>query len=90
VEACVASHCQREGKTFYFKGQGEVDIIWYKDKLTYAIEVKWSKQIRLADLKTLKQFKNNLILTKSTETGVIDTIKCMPIYKFLYQLNGVF
>lgn len=88
VEACVASHCKREGKIFYFKGQGEIDVIWCKDKLTYAIEVKWSKQIRAADLKTLRQFKNNLILIKSVSEGIIDNIKCLPVYKFLYQING--
>src|SRR3990167_7875766 len=27
VEACVASHCARHAKSFYFKGQGEIDVI---------------------------------------------------------------
>src|SRR4026207_1352905 len=60
VEACVASHCYRLGKTFYFKGQGEIDIIWLAGNKIYPIEVKWSNQVRANDLKTLKHFPNGL------------------------------
>lgn len=88
VEACVANHCKRLAKTFYFKGdKGEIDVIWLKDKFPQAIEIKWSKQIRPSDFKTLKQFKHNAILTKHPATGRIDGIKSLPIYHFLLQLE---
>jgi hypothetical protein len=32
LEACVASHCHCFGRTFYFKGQGEIDVIWQREK----------------------------------------------------------
>ncbi len=87
VEATVASHCYRFGKTFYFKGnQGEVDVIWLKEKTIQAIEVKWSNQLRPNDLKTLKQFKHSLILGKNQQEGLIENIKSMPVYLFLYQM----
>lgn len=84
VESCVASHCIRLAKTFYFKGQGEVDAIWLKDNIPYAIEVKWSNQLRPNDIKTLKQFHNSIILTKLTTKGTIEGISSMPVYEFLY------
>lgn len=83
VEACVASHCSRLGKVFYFKGQGEVDVILLRDNQTIALEVKWAEQIRANDLKTLKQFHPASILTKQSHTGVIDGINSLPVYQFL-------
>lgn len=85
VEACVASHCHRFHKTFYFKGQGEVDIIWIFNKKINAIEVKWANQIRHHDLKLLKQFKNSLILGKGMRQGTEERITLMPVYQFLYD-----
>jgi predicted AAA+ superfamily ATPase len=89
VESTVASHCFRLAKTFYFKAQGEIDIIWLKEKIIQAIEVKWSNQLRPNDLKTLKQFKNSLILGKNPETGTIENIKVMPVYHFLFHLHDL-
>lgn len=85
VEACVASHCYRLGKTFYFKGQGEVDVIWLRDKKINAIEVKWTNQVRPNDLKTLKHFKNSIILCKGIREGMENDITVMPVSQFLYQ-----
>ncbi|NGX51754.1 MAG: hypothetical protein KR126chlam5_00037 [Candidatus Anoxychlamydiales bacterium] len=87
IEGLVASHCRRFGKTFYFKGQGEIDVIWLKEKLIQALEVKWSNQIKSNDLKMLKQFKNSTILGKSLSEGYIDHIKSIPLYKFLYSMK---
>ena len=87
VEACVASHCHRFGNTFYFKGQGEIDVIFLRDKLLQAIEIKWANDVRLNDLKMLKHFKNSLILTKSSHKSLIDNIPSMPVYLFLYELD---
>jgi predicted AAA+ superfamily ATPase len=84
VEACVASHCARNTKSFYFKGQGEIDVIWLQDQ-PEAIEIKWAEQIRPADLKMLKQFAKSIILTKMPQSGMIDHIKSMPVYRFLYD-----
>jgi len=87
VEACVASHCHRYGKAFYFKGQGEIDVIWVTEKNVYPIEVKWSNQIRSNDLRMLKQFTNSIILGKENRIGFIDNIQMKPVYQFLYELG---
>ncbi len=86
VEATVASHCNRFGKTYYFKGQGEIDIIRVLNRTAQAVEVKWANQIRPTDLKMLKQFKNSIILTKQPFEGKIEEINALPVYKFLYEL----
>lgn len=92
VESSVASHCYRynnsRNKTFYFKGQGEVDVIWLSDNKLNAIEIKWANQLRSADLKTLRQFKDGVILTKNPGSHVINEIKAIPVYRFLYELRG--
>jgi predicted AAA+ superfamily ATPase len=90
VEACVASHCYRLAKTYYFKGQGEIDVIMLQDNTIQAIEVKWSSQLRANDLKHLKQFKDSIILTKNNYSGVIDGIQSMPVYDFLHDLPMAF
>lgn len=87
VEACVASHCHRFGRVFYFKGQGEVDVIWLFNKKIQAIEVKWANQIRPTDLKTLKQFKNSLIVCKGVRQGIEEDIILQPVCDFLYRLS---
>lgn len=86
VEATVASHCYRFGKAFYFKGEGEIDVIWLIKNHIKAIEVKWAEQIRSSDLKTLKHFKDKLILGKLPILGNIEGVVSMPVYEFLYNL----
>lgn len=83
VEACVAGHCHRLGKTFYFKGQGEIDVIWLHQNKVKALEVKWAEQIRPADLKMLKQFKDTQILTKREHQGEVNGIQSLPVPVFL-------
>ncbi|MCB1119347.1 MAG: ATP-binding protein, partial [Chlamydiia bacterium] len=85
VEACVASHCKRLGKTFYFKGQGEIDVVWLHKQQLQAIEVKWANQLRPADLKSLKHFKSATILGKNPQEGQIDSILSLPVYRFLFD-----
>lgn len=83
VESVVASYCHRKGRAFYFKGQGEVDVIQLLHDKIIAIEVKWANQIRPVDLKTLKQFANPVLLTKTSNTGHYDGIDMLPVYQFL-------
>ena len=87
VEASVASECHRLGRTFYFKGQGEIDVIWLHNNTTHAIEVKWTQEISPHDLKMLKQFKNSLILSQLPHAGTIDHIRSYPVYQFLYLIH---
>ena len=81
---CQLEGADKQAKSFYFKGQGEIDIILLQNE-PYAIEVKWAEQIRPADFKMLKQFKKSIILTKTVQSGMVDHIKAMPVYQFLYE-----
>lgn len=85
VEASVASHCHYLGKVFYYKAQGEIDVIWVRENTCWAIEVKWTNQLRATDLKLLKQFEKCVILGKNTETGTIENVQVLPVYQFLNQ-----
>lgn len=85
VESVVASHCHRYGRAFYFKGQGEIDVIHVAHEKVTAIEVKWTNQTRQLDLKTLKQFHNAIVVTKTSQSGFSDGIKFLPIYRFLVE-----
>ncbi len=88
VEACVASQCHRVAKTFYFKGDGEVDVIWLQKNTVRAIEVKWANKVPMNDLKTLRNFKNHLILTKTPLAGTIEGVQTVPVYQFLYEMES--
>lgn len=87
VEACVANHYHPLGKTFYFKGQGEIDVIFLKEKTIQAIEVKWAEQVRPNDLKMLKQFQNARILAKNSQEGSIENINVNSVYKCLGKID---
>lgn len=88
VEACVASHCYRLNKTFYFKGTGEIDVIRMYGNIVQAIEIKWANSIKVNDLKMLKHFKNNLILTKHPGSGRIENIQSQTVSQFLFDLSN--
>lgn len=79
----MASHCHRHGRAFYFKGQGEIDVIHVADEKVTAIEVKWTNQVRPVDLKTLKQFRHALVVTKTLQSGFSDAVQYLPIGEFL-------
>lgn len=85
VEATVASHCYQSVKTFYYKAQGEVDVLTFNDQTVQAFEVKWTNQLRPSDIKALKHLKNAVILKKQPGEGVIDTIPAVPVYDWLYN-----
>ena len=53
----------------------------------FAIEVKWSEQLRPNDLKTLRQFSKNIVLHKAIHSGKVDGIDAVPVYDFLYNAN---
>jgi hypothetical protein len=54
------------------------------EKVT-AIEVKWTNQLRPIDLKTLKQFHDAIVVTKTSPSGFSDDIHFIPVYQFLIE-----
>ena len=85
VESVVASHYHRHGRVFYFKGQGEIDVIQVVNENVTAIEVKWANQTRPIDAKTLKQFRNAIVVTKTPQSGLSDGVQFIPVYLFLME-----
>ena len=64
AEACAVAHHHRLHPTFYLKGDGEVDIAYLTDGGFQPIEVKWTGQIRSADLKQARKYRNSIICSK--------------------------
>ncbi len=89
VEAIVAAHCHRFGKAYYFKGDGEIDVILLRDGQVQAIEVKWAEQVRPADLKLLKNFTHSTVLSKQKVKGSIEHIKSIPVDQFLLSIDEI-
>lgn len=87
VESTVATHCFRYGRAFYFKGQGEVDVIWLNNGTVEAVEVKWTEQVRPMDLKMLKQFHRGYLLGKQPQASRQGGLSIMSVYEYLYHLG---
>ena len=75
AEACAVAHHHRLHPTFYLKGDGEVDIAYLTDGGFQPIEVKWTGQIRSADLKQARKYRNSIICSK---VGTSDRIHGLP------------
>lgn len=89
VEACAVSHYHRYFPTYFFKGEGEIDIAYVKDKRFWPVEVKWTNQVRPKDFKQLAKYKNSLILTKRKEQDKICDIPTIPLPLALFNLKDV-
>ena len=64
AEACVAAHHHRLHPTFYIKGDGEVDVAFVAGEGFQPVEVKWTAQIRSADLKQARRYPNSIVCSK--------------------------
>lgn len=67
VETVVINHVRRFFKTYYIKGEGEVDLAYINNNKFWPVEIKWRNQLRPKDLKQILKYKNHLILTKTRE-----------------------
>lgn len=87
AEQIVVSHYARDFPVYYWKGQGEIDLIYQKEKKPYAIEVKWRNQVRPKDLQELQKFKNALVLTKTSGQKSVDGVPCEGLVRRLAGAN---
>ncbi len=90
VEACAVSHCRRLFPTFYIKAKGEVDIACVVENHFVPIEVKWTRQLRPADLKQIGKYSNGLIWTKNKSCGDMGALRVIPLPLALYCLESNF
>jgi predicted AAA+ superfamily ATPase len=89
AETVVIDHCQRHAKTFYIKGnKGEVDAAIIRGRRFYPVEVKWTKQLRVEELKQILTYKNGFVLTPRAEHGAIGNLTVIPLIRFLLSDIG--
>lgn len=89
VETVVVGSCKRYFDTYYIKGnKGEVDIALVDGQKIYPIEVKWTKQLRIEDLKELKRFNNGMVLTLHEQQRQLDNINIFSLIKFLIHIES--
>ena len=70
AEACVAAHHHRLHPTFYIKGDGEVDVAFVEGSGFQPVEVKWTTQVRSADLKQARRYPNSIVCSKLAVTRI--------------------
>lgn len=83
VESCVTSHFRRWYPTFYIKAEGEVDVAYVKDGKFWPIEVKWTTQLRIKDLKQIQKYKNGIILGKQRQIHSVNATMSYPLPWYL-------
>jgi len=88
VEACVVTHYAHQFPTYYIKAEGEVDIAYIAKNRFWPIEIKWTNQIRLQDIKQIIKYKNGRIFSKTTELKIIEQVPVEPLPLALLQING--
>ena len=64
-----------------------MDIALVAGKRFVPVEVKWTSQLRGADLKQIKTYDNGVILTKTSEPGTISGIHTEFLPKYLLDLG---
>jgi uncharacterized protein len=87
VENVVVSHYRRVAPTYYIKAEGEVDLAVVKGNHFKPIEVKWTGQVRIKDLKQIRKYKNGLVLCRSTQTR-IEGVETEFLPAHLYGLDA--
>lgn len=88
VEGCTVTHYRRFYPTYYIKGtDAEVDIAYIKQNKFWPVEIKWTNQIHLKELKQLSKYKNSLLLTKKKEPDTLGPIPSIPLPLALFYLQ---
>ncbi len=89
VEASVVTHFSRLYPTFYIKSNGEVDVAYVKDGCFWPVEVKWTNQVNIKDLKQICKYKNGQIFCKTRKTSeTIQGVSALPLPLALAQLGA--
>lgn len=86
VECCVVTQYRCFYPTYYIKAEGEVDIAYVHDKRFWPIEIKWTQQLHVKDIKQILKYKNGKILTKHHHSQDIHTIPTEPVPLALWRL----
>jgi len=79
IETVAVNHYQQIFPTYYIKAEGEVDVAYIENKRFWPVEIKWTNQLHPKDLRQIAKYRNGLILTKTTQAGMINGVKTMPL-----------
>lgn len=86
VEAVAVTHFRRHYPTYYIKAEGEVDVAYVDKKQFWPVEIKWTKQIRPAEIKQILKYKNGKIWSQlHTQQQINNT----PILQLPWALLGL-
>lgn len=89
VESVVAAHARRGFPTYYIKAAGgEVDIAIVAGGRFFPIEVKWRTQIRPADLKQVRKYRNAWIVVRAEAIHEVGGVPVLPLPRALALLGG--
>jgi predicted AAA+ superfamily ATPase len=89
AESCAVNHCRKFYPTFYIKAGGEVDIACVDGNRFWPVEVKWTGQLRPADLKQICKYPNGRIWSRKPACGKICGLPTVPLPLALYQIDGM-
>ena len=82
----AVAHVRRRYPTYYIKAKGEVDIAYVHRGAFHPVEIKWTRQIRPADLKQVVKYPNARIWNRSRQSGAVGGVPTEPLPLALLRL----
>ncbi len=79
VEGALVSLAARSFKTFYIKGESEVDLALVSQRRFLPIEIKWSLTPKMGELKQILKYKRGIVATRSYQKGRLEHLTLLPI-----------
>ena len=78
IEGTAAELARRRARTFYIKGETEVDLVLAEKEKFLPIEIKWSPLPKESDLRQLLKYKNGIVATRGRTIGRINGATILP------------
>lgn len=85
VEGIAYNHFERDNLCYYFKADGEVDLTIVFEGSFIPIEIKWTNQTRVKDLKQLKKLKKPFLLRKEAGSGNSEGVSYLSLVETLVK-----
>jgi uncharacterized protein len=84
IEGICIDYLSRRFPVYYIKGnKGEVDIAVVIHNRMVPIEVKWTNQVRIEELKQIRNYHNGWLVHKGEKAKEITNLKTIPVTDFL-------
>lgn len=79
AETCAATHAMRHFPIYYIKARGEVDLAIVTGDRFWPIEVKWTQQLRPADLKQIRVYPHGIIATRTRHSHRLGDLQVLSL-----------